>query len=106
MPPYDNFLYTYFYNDFLSSTSTTVWKSDQGRISEFELYFSFISNFYRERMTIEVLTPGKDWMNSAVCNANEMKCCREHNVLLKGCHDHRIKRYTEGADAGDMCCDL
>jgi len=57
-------------------------------------------------MTIEVLTPGKDWMNSAICDANEMKCCHEHNVLLKGCHDHRIKRYTEGADAGDMCCDL
>lgn len=75
-----------------------------GRIAEYELYFAFVASFYLERMQIDRLTPGKDWMNSAVCDAREMQCCREKNVLLKGCHDHRIKKYLIDDDPGDMCC--
>ena len=78
----------------------------KGRIAEYELYYSFVSAFYPERMHIKRLTPGKDWMNSAICNEEEMKCCRENNVLLKGCHDHRIKYHLAGGDPGDMCCEL
>ena len=78
----------------------------KGRIAEYELYYSFVSEFYPERMLIEQLTPGKDWMNSAICNEKEMKCCRDNYVLLKGCHDHRIKNHLAGDDPGDMCCEL
>jgi hypothetical protein len=76
----------------------------KGRIAEYELYYAFMLNFYPERMHIEHLISGKDWMNSAICDVEEMECCREKNVLLKGCHDHRIKNYELGDDPGDMCC--
>ncbi|KAL3788233.1 hypothetical protein ACHAWO_012622 [Cyclotella atomus] len=76
----------------------------KGRISEYELYYAFMVSFYPERMHVHRLTPGKDWMNSAICGDREMQCCREKNVLLKGCHDHRIKKYLIDDDPGDMCC--
>ena len=83
------------------------YKFCQSRISEFELYFTFLQSFYSDRMHINVerLTPGKDWMNSGICDAREMKCCHDKNVLLKGCHDHRLAIFQQHGNKGDMCCD-
>ena len=58
-------------------------------------------------MHIKQLIAGIHWMNDAICDSKEVKCCHEKNVLLKGCHDHRIQWYEEErADPGDMCCEL
>lgn len=79
----------------------------KSRVAEYELYYSFMLEHYPERMHIEQLTAGVDWMNSAICDSKEMKCCHEKNVLLKGCHDHRIRQHEEeGDNPGDMCCEL
>ena len=76
-------------------------------MAEYELYYSFVSEHYPSRMHIEHLISGVDWMNGAVCDTEEMNCCHEKNVLLKGCHDHRIKMYqVDNSDPGDMCCEL
>ncbi|KAL7516642.1 hypothetical protein ACHAWX_001635 [Stephanocyclus meneghinianus] len=79
----------------------------KSRMAEYELYYSFVSEHYPGRMHIEHLVSGVDWMNGAVCDAKDMNCCHEKNVLLKGCHDHRIKMYeVDNSDPGDMCCEL
>lgn len=80
------------------------------RIAEYELYFAFVSENYPDRVRLERLTNGENYMgSSAICNAREMKCCEEKGVLLKGCHDHRIKAFIDSkgsrkSSLGDMCC--
>ena len=84
----------------------------KGRISEYELYYSFILYNYPERVHVETLVNGETiMMASAVCNANEMECCHSQGVLLKGCHDHRIEAVQKAKSenerkwaTGDMCC--
>jgi hypothetical protein len=84
----------------------------KGRISEYELYYSFISYNYPDRVHVETLVNGENIMiASAVCNVNEMECCHNQGVLLKGCHDHRIQAVQKAKHenarvwaAGDMCC--
>ena len=84
----------------------------KGRISEYELYYSFISYNYPERVHVETLVNGENIMiASAVCNASEMECCHSQGVLLKGCHDHRIDAVQKAKNekervwaTGDMCC--
>eukprot|EP00581_Thalassiosira_minuscula_P014576 CAMPEP_0183712858 /NCGR_PEP_ID=MMETSP0737-20130205/7913_1 /TAXON_ID=385413 /ORGANISM="Thalassiosira miniscula, Strain CCMP1093" /LENGTH=378 /DNA_ID=CAMNT_0025941577 /DNA_START=170 /DNA_END=1303 /DNA_ORIENTATION=+ len=62
-----------------------------GRVAEYELYFSFVSENYPHRVNLETIEDGVDIMLfSAICDEKEMACCREKSVLLKGCHDHRI----------------
>ena len=81
-------------------------KSCQSRIAEYELYFAFASHNYPERVNVVPLINEKDYMaGSAICSSEEMKCCEDKGVLLKGCHDHRI-RLWEGDQTlvGDMCC--
>jgi hypothetical protein len=84
----------------------------KGRISEYELYYSFISYNYPDRVQVETLVNGESIMiASAVCNVNEMECCHNQGVLLKGCHDHRIQAVQKAKNenervwaTGDMCC--
>eukprot|EP00986_Skeletonema_menzelii_P015077 scaffold11014_cov137-Skeletonema_menzelii.AAC.3 len=84
----------------------------KSRVSEYELYFSFISVHYPQRVHLESLENGVDMMlASAVCTADEMECCRKRGVLLKGCHDHRIDLMNNAKSngqrvhaMGDMCC--
>ena len=39
-----------------------------------------------------------------ICGEVDMGCCRER-VLLKGCHDNRIRLWESDAEAvGGMCC--
>lgn len=84
----------------------------KSRVSEYELYYSFISSQYPERVHLESLVNGENFIvASAVCTDDEMECCRKKDVLLKGCHDHRIdlmnkaKTNAEKFHAmGDMCC--
>ena len=65
-----------------------------------------MSEQFPERIQTETITQLKDVMlGSAICDADEMECCREKNVLLKGCHDHRISNWRKNpSDVGDMCC--
>lgn len=76
------------------------------RIAEYELYYSFVSEHYPERVHLEVLTDAVDIvLGSAICDEEEMKCCRKQGVLLKGCHDHRLKKYNaDSSEVGGMCC--
>ena len=78
----------------------------QSRIAEYELYFAFVSHNYPERVNVVSLTNGKDYMaGSAICSSEEIKCCEDRGVLLKGCHDHRIQLWEEDKTlVGDMCC--
>lgn len=78
----------------------------ESRVAEYELYFAFVATNYPERVQVQPLVNGKDYMGaSAVCTEEEMKCCRERGVLLKGCHDHRIRWHEKNpAMVGDMCC--
>ncbi|EJK76024.1 hypothetical protein THAOC_02233 [Thalassiosira oceanica] len=78
----------------------------QSRIAEYELYFAFVSHNYPERVNVVSLTNEKDYMaGSAICSSEEMKCCEDRGVLLKGCHDHRILLWEEDETlVGDMCC--
>lgn len=84
----------------------------KSRVSEFELYYSFISAHYSERVHLESLENGVNMMvASAVCTDVEMECCRKRGVLLKGCHDHRIDLMNNAKSngmrvhaMGDMCC--
>ena len=61
--------------------------SCKGRVSEYELYFTYVDCVFHERVKEEffpfVLAAGD-------CSVEEMKICRAKGVLLKGCHDHRI----------------
>ena len=95
--------------------TSTLWEASnkcfkhkycQGRVSEYELYFNFVSEQFPERIQTETITQLKDVMlGSAICDEEEMECCREKNVLLKGCHDHRISNWRKNPrDVGDMCC--
>eukprot|EP00571_Detonula_confervacea_P001439 CAMPEP_0172323458 /NCGR_PEP_ID=MMETSP1058-20130122/48775_1 /TAXON_ID=83371 /ORGANISM="Detonula confervacea, Strain CCMP 353" /LENGTH=505 /DNA_ID=CAMNT_0013039455 /DNA_START=21 /DNA_END=1535 /DNA_ORIENTATION=+ len=64
------------------------------RIAEYELYYAFVSEQYTERVRLEPLRNGENYMaSSAICDAKEMACCQEKGVLLKGCHDHRINSW-------------
>lgn len=76
-----------------------------GRVAEYELYFSFVSENYPQRVNLERLTDRVDYMGgSAICDEKEMECCREQGVLLKGCHDHRMSEWKKNpAQVGDMC---
>ncbi len=84
----------------------------KSRVSEYELYYSFISFNYPERVHLESLLNGENFIEaSAVCTAHEMECCRKKDVLLKGCHDHRIDFLSKAKNnaekffaMGDMCC--
>mmetsp|Transcript_8723 Transcript_8723/g.18637 ORF Transcript_8723/g.18637 Transcript_8723/m.18637 type:complete len:414 (+) Transcript_8723:85-1326(+) len=76
-----------------------------GRVAEYELYYSFLAEHYPERINVEVLKKSDVMLASAICDAKEMQCCRDQNVLLKGCHDHRINEYKENKSlTGDICC--
>lgn len=75
------------------------------RVAEYELYFSWVYHQFRERLQVEYFTQGNSFMGgSSICNRQEMECCQRQNVLLKGCHDHRVKFWPESDDPGDMCC--
>ena len=81
----------------------------KSRIAEYELYYAFVSTQYPDRVKVETLINGENYMgSSAICSANEMECCERKGVLLKGCHDHRIKIYEKDPknplNKGDMCC--
>jgi hypothetical protein len=84
----------------------------KSRVAEYELYFSFISFHYPERVHLEPLVNGVNFMGgSSICTDDEMECCREKKVLLKGCHNHRIDFMNNAKDEddreyamGDMCC--
>ncbi len=77
-----------------------------GRVAEYELYYSFLAEHYPERINVEVLKNNDVMLASAICDAEEMQCCRHQNVLLKGCHDHRINEYKNDKNmTGDMCCE-
>ncbi|KAL7503033.1 hypothetical protein ACHAXN_002699, partial [Cyclotella atomus] len=77
-----------------------------GRVAEYLLYFAFLENRYPERITMVPLKWTVDVMNSGVCDEEEMKCCEQREVLMKGCHDHRVEEYraSNGTVTGDMCC--
>ena len=57
-------------------------------------------------MNIERIKGGVDFMGgSAICDKEEMDCCHNKSVLLKGCHDHSVKAWRHNpASMGDMCC--
>jgi len=84
----------------------------KSRVAEYELYFSFISFNYPDRVYLEQLVNGVNYMaGSAICTNDEMECCREKSVLLKGCHNHRIDalkeakgRFQRKHAIGEMCC--
>ncbi len=81
----------------------------KSRIAEYELYYSFVSTNYPERVRLETLNNGQNYMaSSAVCSEEEMSCCEKKGVLLKGCHDHRVTPYQRDQKnpglKGDMCC--
>lgn len=92
----------------LWSASNTCFQHDycKGRVAEYLLYFAFLENKYPERVRMVPMMPGVDVMDSGVCDKEEMKCCEQRLVLLKGCHDHRVSAYMEsnGTHTGDMCC--
>ena len=48
--------------------------------------------------------PEVDVMNSAICDREEMKCCEEKGVLMKGCHDHRIITYKKQMAERKVAC--
>ncbi|KAL7544568.1 hypothetical protein ACHAWF_007945 [Thalassiosira exigua] len=96
-------------------SKSTVWEAFRtchgqkhcaSRIAEYELYFSFVSTNYPQRVRLETLKQGVDYMGSSgVCDAREMACCEERGVLLKGCHDHRVEMWRKNPrQVGDMCC--
>ena len=73
----------------------TCWETRpcQGRVSEYEIYYSYVSCKYPERVRDERF----DFRNAAGdCSEEEMDRCREKGVLLKGCHDHRKKDQAFG----------
>ena len=72
-------------------------------MAEYLLYYAFVLENYPKR--IIPMKSGVDIMDSGVCNEEEMKCCSEKHVLLKGCHDNRIEKYRSSGWTGDMCCD-
>jgi hypothetical protein len=78
----------------------------RGRVAEYELYFSFVSENYPLRIGLERLKDGRDYMGgSAICDEEEIRCCREKSVLLKGCHSHRVEGWKKNPGAvGSMCC--
>jgi hypothetical protein len=91
--------------------STNVWEAFtkchrnydfcKSRVSEFELYYSFVSVHYPERLHVVTLVEDVDFvLSSGICSDHEMECCRNKQVLLKGCHNHRVGE----ANAGGMCC--
>ena len=58
----------------------------QGRVSEYEMYYSYVSCKFPERVKDERF----EFRNAAGdCSEKEMERCRAKGVLLKGCHDHR-----------------
>ena len=61
-----------------------------GRVAEYLLYYAFVLENYPERIRQIPMKSGVDVMDSGVCEEEEMKCCRDKQVLLKGCHDHRL----------------
>ena len=64
--------------------------------SEYELYFAFVSEQCPERVRRETLQDLVSIiMGSAICDAEEMECCRNSSVLLKGCHDHKVAPWRE-----------
>ena len=82
------------------------------RVAEYELYYSFISHNYPERVHTVKLENGMNYMGgSAICDKAEIDCCRAKGVLLKGCHNHRIdlmkaatSNYARNVAIGDLCC--
>jgi hypothetical protein len=81
----------------------------QSRVAEYRLYFAFVENNYPEIVRLIPAKPHVDVMDSGLCSQEEMKCCEEKGVLLKGCHDHRVKLFIDsgGRDwlgKGDICC--
>lgn len=94
---------------------TSLWRASNtcfkqpycaGRVAEYLLYFAFLENKYNERITLVPLKIGVDVMDSGVCEKEDMLCCEQREVLLKGCHDHRVGQYraSNGTITGDMCC--
>eukprot|EP00985_Skeletonema_marinoi_P000843 scaffold327_cov93-Skeletonema_marinoi.AAC.1 len=87
-------------------------KLTKSRVAEYELYYSFVSFHYPERVLLKNLQNGADFMGgSSICNDHEMECCRNQNVLLKGCHNHRIEAMNTAESKvekfgamGEMCC--
>jgi hypothetical protein len=87
---------------------TTLWEASTichkldyctGRVSEYELYYAYVSEQYPERVRLETLMDGKNYVgSSSSCDARETKCCEERGVLLKGCHDHRARDHL------GFCC--
>lgn len=87
---------------------TTLWEASTichkldhctGRVSEYELYFAYVSERYPERVRLETLKNGMNYVgSSSSCDATETKCCEERRVLLKGCHDHRARNHQ------GFCC--
>jgi len=77
-------------------------------VAEYELYHAFVSENYPERMHSETLIEGVNFMGgSAVCDAEEIECCREMGVVLKGCHNHRIREYNrDPTQTGSICCEM
>jgi hypothetical protein len=85
----------------LWEASTICHKLDHctGRVSEYELYYAYVTEIYSERVRLETLMDGKNYVgSSSSCEARETKCCEERGVLLKGCHDHRSR------DHRGFCC--
>ena len=80
----------------------------RSRVAEYELYHAFVSENYPERMHSETLIEGVNFMGaSAVCDAEEIECCREMGVVLKGCHNHRIREYNrDPTQTGSICCEM
>ena len=99
----------------LAWNTSTLWDASmkcyqfeycKSRVAEYELYFSFVSENYRQRVNIERIKSRVDFMGgSAICDKEEMDCCHNKSVLLKGCHDHSVKAWRHNpASMGDMCC--
>lgn len=88
-----------------ASNKCFKYKFCQGRVSEYELYFNYVREHYPQRLQLETVKQGRDIMlGSAICDEQEMECCREQSVVLKGCHDHRVSYWRENPEAvGDMC---
>ena len=94
--------------------TTTLWDASnkcysfefcKGRVAEYKLYSAFVRENYPQRIHFETLKNGVNFMGgSAICEKEEIKCCREKSVLLKGCHVHRISSWRKNPNnVGDMC---
>lgn len=72
-----------------------------GRVSEYELYYSWVYHQFPQRVQVKYEINDRTFMTaSGFCNSHEMDCCHTKKVLLKGCHDHRIKIHSKAY----MCC--